>query len=94
MLLELLADHRVLTTEQIATVAFGSVRRAQDRLRVLRELGVVFGTRRSAIPSDQHRKSEPGARRRSRCSAARSCRWTRADELSGNPTAYLACVAQ
>ena len=46
-LLVLLAEHRVLTTEQIAAVEFTSVRRAQDRLRILRELGMVFAFRDS-----------------------------------------------
>lgn len=46
-LLQLLADHRVLTTDQIAAIAFGSVRRAQDRLRILRQLGVLFAFRHS-----------------------------------------------
>jgi hypothetical protein len=41
-LLALLAEHKVLTTNQIAAVAFDSVRRAQDRLRQLRALGVVL----------------------------------------------------
>ena len=46
-LLVLLAEHKVLTTNQIAAAAFGSVRRAQDRLRQLRALGVVFAFRDS-----------------------------------------------
>jgi hypothetical protein len=46
-LLGLLAEHKVLTTNQIAMVEFGSVRRAQDRLRRLRELGVLFAFRDS-----------------------------------------------
>ncbi|MFC0432576.1 protein involved in plasmid replication-relaxation [Kutzneria buriramensis] len=41
-LLALLAEHKVLTTNQIAAIEFASLRRAQDRLRRLRELGVVF----------------------------------------------------
>ncbi|RJO70022.1 hypothetical protein D5S18_29615 [Nocardia panacis] len=32
-LLSLLAEHKVLTTDQIASVEFASIRRAQDRLR-------------------------------------------------------------
>jgi protein involved in plasmid replication-relaxation len=43
-LLALLAEHKVLTTNQIAAIEFLSVRRAQDRLRHLRELGVVFAS--------------------------------------------------
>ena len=43
----LLAEHKVLTTNQIAAIEFASVRRAQDRLRRLRELGVVFAFRES-----------------------------------------------
>jgi hypothetical protein len=49
-LLALLAEHKVLTTNQIAAIEFLSVRRAQDRLRHLRhlrELGVVFAFRES-----------------------------------------------
>lgn len=47
-LLALLGEHKVLTTNQIAAVAFTSVRRAQDRLRTLRQLGVVFAFRESS----------------------------------------------
>jgi hypothetical protein len=39
----------VLTTNQIAMIEFLSVRRAQDRLRQLRELGVVFAFRESYL---------------------------------------------
>ncbi|MGQ0773482.1 MAG: replication-relaxation family protein [Pseudonocardiales bacterium] len=46
-LLALLAEHKVLTTNQIAAIEFLSVRRAQDRLRQLREMGVVFAFRES-----------------------------------------------
>jgi Replication-relaxation len=46
-LLVLLSKHRVLTTEQIAAVEFTLVRRAQDRLRILRELGMLFAFRDS-----------------------------------------------
>jgi hypothetical protein len=46
-LLALLAEHKVLTTNQVAAIEFLSVRRAQDRLRQLRELGVVFAFRES-----------------------------------------------
>ncbi|MCA1696723.1 MAG: replication-relaxation family protein, partial [Actinobacteria bacterium] len=46
-LLALLGEHKVLTTNQIAAVAFTSVRRAQDRLLQLRRLGVVFAFRDS-----------------------------------------------
>ncbi|WP_236809028.1 replication-relaxation family protein [Amycolatopsis albispora] len=45
--MELLAEHRVLTTGQITAVEFSSVRRAQDRMRQLRGLGVVFSFRDS-----------------------------------------------
>jgi hypothetical protein len=45
----LLAEHKVLTTNQIAAMEFLSVRRAQDRLRHLRELGVVFAFRESYL---------------------------------------------
>src|ERR1043165_2671687 len=48
-LLALLAEHKVLTTRQIAAIEFTSVRRAQDRLRRLREMGVVFTFRRSYV---------------------------------------------
>ncbi|MEC3916235.1 replication-relaxation family protein [Nocardia sp. CDC160] len=46
-LLALLAEHKVLTTDQIATIEFASVRRAQDRLRKLREMGMLFAFRES-----------------------------------------------
>ncbi len=39
----------MLTTNQIAAIEFLSVRRAQDRLRHLRELGVVFAFRESYL---------------------------------------------
>lgn len=45
----LLAEHKVLTTNQIAAIEFLSVRRAQDQLRQLRELGVVFAFRESYL---------------------------------------------
>ena len=48
-LLALLSEHKVLTTNQIAAIEFRSVRRAQDRLRRLRELGVVFAFRESYL---------------------------------------------
>lgn len=41
-LLALLEVHRVLTTDQIAAVGFGSLRRAQDRMAELYGLGVVW----------------------------------------------------
>lgn len=46
-ILALLHEHKVLTTDQIAAIEFSSVRRAQDRLRQLRGLGVVFAFRDS-----------------------------------------------
>lgn len=48
-ILALLAEHKVLATDQIAAIEFLSVRRAQDRLRQLRELGVVFAFRESYV---------------------------------------------
>jgi protein involved in plasmid replication-relaxation len=48
-ILALLGEHKVLTTNQIAAIEFDSVRRAQDRLRQLRELGVVFAFRESYV---------------------------------------------
>lgn len=48
--LALLGEHKVLTTTQIAeAAAFMSLRRAQDRLRRLRALGVVFTFRDSYL---------------------------------------------
>lgn len=47
LILSLLDQHKVLTTEQIAAAEFRSVRRAQDRLAQLRTLGLVFGFRES-----------------------------------------------
>ncbi|MET9626307.1 replication-relaxation family protein [Lentzea sp. NPDC006480] len=46
-ILALLHEHKVLTTNQIAAIEFSSIRRAQDRLRQLRELGAVFAFRDS-----------------------------------------------
>nr|WP_227463138.1 MULTISPECIES: replication-relaxation family protein [Nocardia] len=46
-LLALLAEHKALTTDQIASLEFASVRRAQDRLRKLREMGMLFAFRES-----------------------------------------------
>ncbi len=46
-ILGLVAEHKVLTTEQIAAAEFRSVRRAQDRLAQLRALGVLFSFRES-----------------------------------------------
>lgn len=41
LLVFLLAEHQVLTTDQVAEVAFGSLRRAQDRLVRLRVIDVL-----------------------------------------------------
>ena len=41
MICRLLFEHRVLTTPQVADVAFRSLRKAQERLAVLHALGVV-----------------------------------------------------
>lgn len=46
-LLSILAEHKVLTTDQIAALEFTSTRRAQDRLRKLREMGMLFAFRES-----------------------------------------------
>ncbi|WP_274521164.1 replication-relaxation family protein [Nocardia seriolae] len=46
-LLALLAEHKVLTTDQIASLEFTSIRRAQDRLAKLREMGMLFAFRES-----------------------------------------------
>ncbi|ATL69814.1 hypothetical protein CRH09_30250 [Nocardia terpenica] len=46
-LLALLAEHKVLTTDQIASLEFSSIRRAQDRLAKLREMGMLFAFRES-----------------------------------------------
>lgn len=46
-LMALLAEHKALTTDQIASLEFSSVRRAQDRLRKLREMGILFAFRES-----------------------------------------------
>ncbi|WP_297614517.1 replication-relaxation family protein [Nocardia sp.] len=46
-LLSVLAEHKVLTTDQIAALEFTSTRRAQDRLRKLREMGMLFAFRES-----------------------------------------------
>lgn len=46
-LLYLLNEHKVLTTDQIAALEFTSTRRAQDRLRKLRKMGMLFAFRES-----------------------------------------------
>jgi hypothetical protein len=57
--LALLAEHKVLTTNQIAAIEFLSVRRAQDRLRHLRELGWCS---RSASPTCAAGRASPATR--------------------------------
>jgi hypothetical protein len=42
LIVNLLAEHQVLTTDQLTAVAFGSARRAQDRLARLTGLGVLW----------------------------------------------------
>ncbi|MFB8008315.1 replication-relaxation family protein [Nocardia sp. NPDC056000] len=42
-----LNEHKMLTTDQIAALEFTSTRRAQDRLRKLREMGMLFAFRES-----------------------------------------------
>ncbi|MFI1916115.1 replication-relaxation family protein [Nocardia sp. NPDC020380] len=65
-LLSLLAEHKVLTTDQIASLEFASVRRAQDRLRKLREMGMLFAFRESlyggGTSQTRHALGYPGAR--------------------------------
>ncbi|WP_280332350.1 replication-relaxation family protein [Nocardia wallacei] len=46
-LLALLFEHKAFTTDQIALLEIASVRRAQDRLRKLREMGMLFAFRES-----------------------------------------------
>ncbi|WP_245714028.1 replication-relaxation family protein [Nocardia vaccinii] len=46
-LLALLSEHKAFTTDQIASMEFASVRRAQDRLRKLREMDMLFAFRES-----------------------------------------------
>ncbi|AYF78117.1 hypothetical protein D7D52_34655 [Nocardia yunnanensis] len=46
-LLSLLIEHKVLTTDQIASLEFTSTRRAQDRLAKLRQMGMLFAFRES-----------------------------------------------
>jgi Replication-relaxation len=47
LILRVLADHQVLTTDQIAGLAFGSLRGAQQRLATLARLGAVGRFRRN-----------------------------------------------
>jgi hypothetical protein len=42
LIVSLLAEHHVLTTDQLAQVAFGSARRAQDRLARLTAMGLLW----------------------------------------------------
>ncbi|MGW4121255.1 replication-relaxation family protein [Nocardia sp. NPDC004711] len=65
-LLALLSEHKVFTTDQIAALEFASVRRAQDRLRKLREMGMLFAFRESlyggGTSQTRHALGYPGAR--------------------------------
>ncbi|QOW32997.1 replication-relaxation family protein [Nocardia seriolae] len=65
-LLSLLAEHKVLTTHQIASLEFTSIRRAQDRLAKLREMGMLFAFRESlyggGTSQTRHTLGYPGAR--------------------------------
>ncbi|WP_330178747.1 replication-relaxation family protein [Nocardia sp. NBC_01503] len=65
-LLSILAEHKVLTTDQIAALEFTSTRRAQDRLRKLREMGMLFAFRESlyggGTSQTQHALGYLGAR--------------------------------
>ncbi|MFD7841637.1 replication-relaxation family protein [Nocardia sp. NPDC059764] len=65
-LLGLLAEHKVLTTDQIASLEFTSIRRAQDRLAKLREMGMLFAFRESlyggGTSQTRHALGYPGAR--------------------------------
>ncbi|HVA61357.1 MAG TPA: replication-relaxation family protein [Mycobacteriales bacterium] len=56
LLVELLAQHRVFTTDQVSDLAFGSVRRAEARLAQLYQLRVVdrFRPRRYAGSAPLH----------------------------------------
>ncbi|MGW5229381.1 replication-relaxation family protein [Nocardia niigatensis] len=65
-LLSVLAEHKVLTTDQIASLEFTSTRRAQDRLHKLREMGMLFAFRESfyggGTSQTRHALGYPGAR--------------------------------
>jgi hypothetical protein len=52
-LLDLLHDHSTLTTEQVATLAFGSAGRARIRLGTLRERGILDRFRHYQRPGSQ-----------------------------------------
>jgi hypothetical protein len=49
LMVSLLAEHHVLATDQLAAVAFGSARRAQDRLARLTGMGVLWRFRFSLL---------------------------------------------
>ena len=49
LILELLAEHRVLTTGQLADATFGSVRRSEARLAQLHDLGLLDRFRPRAV---------------------------------------------
>jgi hypothetical protein len=52
-LIELLAQHRVLTAEQITALAFDHIKRAWRRLRLLCQRGVLARFRRHVQPGTQ-----------------------------------------
>jgi len=52
-LLDLLSDHATLTTDQVATLAFGSVGRARIRLGTLRDRGILDRFRHYQRPGSQ-----------------------------------------
>lgn len=53
VILDLLADHRVFTTEQLAAVAFGTLGRARNRLNTLHFRGVLDRFRHYQRPGSQ-----------------------------------------
>jgi Replication-relaxation len=53
LILDLLADHRVFTTEQLAAVAFGSLGRARNRLNTLHARAVLDRFRHYQRPGSQ-----------------------------------------
>jgi hypothetical protein len=70
-LVRLVADHRVLTTDQLCAVGFDSVITARHRLGALVRIGVLRRFRRTSRP-DQRRGITCSARSAPFCSAPRT----------------------
>ena len=94
-LVRLVARHRVLTTDQLAALAFGNITTARHRLAVLVRLGLLRRFRRTFKPAPR-RGTTSSAPAAPRCSARKTatrkdgCRWSaRTGSLPSNaPSAW------